>query len=280
MNNQMPLNASQKEDELSLWDIVNFLKEGWRCLAGGLVAGLVGAVGFVLMSPVQFEATAVIQPATVGMPTTTSTMKGAEVEPVAQTLERLKLATFYSEALVQTCQAPSALALTGGVTISQVKGNSLIQVSYRAPSTAVAEGCVNAVVAQLADSQAAMAAPLIKTMEEQLALTRTLLAKAESFQGQLEKRAITSSDGASLLMLSILSKREEIVRLEKSMIEQKIQLSAPLTQPVQLLEPIYAPEKAVAPKKMPVLAGGLFGGLVLGGLVFFVRRSWQALKAA
>jgi uncharacterized protein involved in exopolysaccharide biosynthesis len=65
-----------------------------------------------------------------------------------------------------------------------------------------------------------------------------------------------------------------MVRLEKLLVEQKVQLSAPLTQPMQLLEPIYAPERAVAPKKLPMLAGGLFGGLVLGGLVFFARRSW------
>ena len=281
MNNQIPIKTPKDEDEISLWDIVNFLKEGWTSLAGGLVLGLVGAVGFVVVSPTQYEATAVIQPATVGMPTTTTTTttKGAEVEPVAQTLERLKLATFYSEALVQACQAPSALALTGGVKASQVKGNSLIQVSYRAPSTAVAEACVNAVVAQLVKSQTATAEPVIKTLEEQLVLTRKQLTEAESFQGQLEKRAVSSSDGASLLMLNALSKREEIVRLQKLLVEQKVQLSAPLTQPMQLLEPIYTPEKAVAPKKLPVLAGGQFGGLVLGGLAFFVRRSWLARRA-
>lgn len=280
MNNQTQMNTPEADDQLSLWDILNFLKEGWHWLAGGLVVGLVGAVGFVLYSPAQFEAMAILQPATVGLPTTTTTTKGAEVEPVAQTLERLKLATFYSDPLVQTCQASSTQALIDGIKTSQVKGNSLIQVSYRAPSIAVAEACVNAVVAQLVKSQGAIAEPLVKTLEEQLVLTRKQLAEAESFQGRLEKRALASADSASLLVLSTLTKREEIVRLEKQVVEQKIQLSVPLTQPMQLLEPIYAPEKAVAPKKLPVLAGGLFGGLVLGGLVFFVRRSWQARKAA
>lgn len=280
MNNPMPLTAPQKEDELSLWDILNFLKEGWHWLAGGLVVGLIGAVGFLLSSPAQFEAMAILQPATVGLPiTTTTTTKGSEVEPVAQTLERLKLATFYSDALVQTCQAPSALALSGGVKASQVKGNSLIQISYRAPSIAVAEACVNAVVEQLVKSQGAIAEPLIKTLEEQLVLTKKQLTEAEAFQAQLEKRATSSVDGASLLMLNTLSKREEIMRLQKALMEQKVQLSAPMTQPMQLLEPIYAPEKAVAPKKLPVLAGGLFGGLVFGGLMFFVRRSWLARRA-
>lgn len=264
------MNAAQADDELSLWDFVNFLKEGWRFIASGLVVGLTGAGGFVLMSPPQFEATAVVQPAKVGL--LTATTKGSEVEPVTQTLERLKLATFYSDALVQICQAPSALALIGRVKASQITGNSLIQVSYRASSIAVAEACVNAVVSQLVKSHGAIAEPLVKMLEEQLVLTRKELAEAESFQQHLEKR----TDSTTLLAFSTLIKREEIVRLEKQAVEQKIQLSPPLTQPMQLLEPIYAPDKAVAPQKLPVFAGGLFGGLVLGSLVFFVRRSWLA----
>ena len=278
MDKNTQLNGPQDDDEISLWDIVNFLKDGWRWLAGGVVAGAVGAVGFVLVTPSQFEATAIVQPATVGMPTTTTT-RGAEVEPVAQTLERLKLPTFYDEAMLQACQAPSRQALSGSVKASQVKGNALIQVSYRAPTTAVAEACVNAVVGQLTQSQTAIAEPLIKTLEEQLVLTKKQLTEAEGFQGQLEKRVTSSNDGVSLLMLNTFSKREEIVRLQKLLVEQKVQLSPPLTQPMQMLEPIYAPERPVAPKKLPVLAGGLFGGLVLGGLVFFVRRSWLGRSA-
>ena len=266
------MNELQSNEEITIWDVVSFVKDGWRWFAGGLVAGAVGAVGFVLVSPAQYEATAVVQPASVGMSAIST--KGGEVEPVVQTLERLKLATFYTDTLVQSCQAESRQGLAASVKAIQVKGNSLIQVSYRAPSAAAAETCVNAVVEQLAKSQTTIAEPVIRTLEELLVLTRKQLTEAEGFQGQLEKRAVSSADGASLLMLSTLAKREEIARLQKLLIEQKVQLSAPLTQPMQLLEPIYAPERPVAPKKLPVLAGGLLGGFVLGGLAFFVRRSW------
>ncbi len=278
MNNPTQINLSEDDDGISLWDIVELLKEGWRWMAGGLIAGLIGAMGFMAISPTQYEATALIQPATVGMPSATTT-KGAEVEPVAQTLERLKLATFYTDELLKICQAKNLQSLAEAIKASLVKGNALIQLSYRAPSIAVAEACVNAVVGRLTQSQTTIAEPLIKTLEEQLVLTKKQLTEAEGFQAQLEKRATSSADGASLLMLNALLRREEIVRLQKLLIEQKVQLSAPLMQPLQLLEPIYAPERAVAPKKLPVLAGGLFGGLLLGALVFFVWRSWLARKA-
>lgn len=278
MNTYNQMNELQSNEEITIWDVVSFVKDGWRWFAGGLVAGAVGAVGFVLVSPAQYEATAVVQPASVGMSAIST--KGGEVEPVVQTLERLKLATFYTDTLVQSCQAASRQGLAANVKASQVKGNALIQVSYRASSAANAEACVNAVVEQLAKSQTTIAEPVIKTLEEQLVLTKKQLTEAEAFQAQLEKRAVSSADSASLLMLSALSKREEIARLQKLLIEQKAQLSVPFTQPMQLLEPIYAPERPVAPKKLPVLVGGLFGGLVLGGLVFFVRRSWLGRKSA
>lgn len=246
------------------------------------MVGLLGAVAFLLVSPAQYEATAIVQPATVGMPvttTTTTTTKGVEVESVAQTLERLKLPTFYDDALLQACQTRSRQALAGGLRASQVKGNSLIQISYRAPSTLVAQDCVNAVVAALVKSQAKIAAPIVKTLEEQLSLSKQRLADEKVFQAQAERRVSGSADGVSLLMLKALSKREDIIQLQRQLVDQSVQLSAPITQPVHLLEPIYAPELPVAPKKLPVLAGGLFGGLVLGGLVLFVRRSWSGRKA-
>lgn len=279
MNTHSQINELQDDDEISIWDVVNFLKDGWRWLASGLLLGLACAIGYLVVTPKVYDATAILQPATVGMPTTTTTMKGAEVEPVAQTLERLKLPTFYTAELVRACEAPSMQALAGSVNASQVKGNSLIQVGYRASSVAVAEACVNAVIAQLIKSQGSVAAPLIKTLEEQLHATQRQLNEAEGFQSELEKRAVATSDSALLLVLA-LSKRENVVRLQKLVGEQKVLLSVPVTQPMQLLEPIYAPEKPILPKKVPVLAGGLFGGLVLGGLAFFVRRSWLARKVA
>lgn len=261
-----------EDDEISLWDMVSFLKEGWRWLVGGVALGLVAAVAFVLFAPTQYEATAVLQPATVGLPTTTTTTKGAEVEPAAQTLERLKMPTFFTQELVQVCQVPPAQALAAGLKSSQLKGGSLIQISFRAPSVAVAQACVAAVVVQLAKSQAEIASPIIKALEEQLAVTRQRLSEAEAFQVQLEKRA-GSANMSSLLLWRALGKGEEVARLQKQLLEQSVQLSAPVTQPLQLLEPISAPEDAVFPKKTAAIVGGLIGGFVAGLLALFVSRS-------
>lgn len=137
-NDVTPLNT---EDEgLNLWELLDIVKSGWHWLAGGAAVGLAGAVGFVMVVPAQYEATAVLQPATVGMPTTTTTTttKGAEVESVAQTLERLKMPTFYSEKLLKACDVKSPAnpqqALATAVKPAVVKSNALIQISYRSDS--------------------------------------------------------------------------------------------------------------------------------------------------
>lgn len=286
-NDKTPLNA---EDEgLNLWGLLDVIKSGWHWLVSGAALGLVGAVGFVLVVPAQYEATAIIQPATVGLASTTTT-KGAEVESTAQTLERLKTPTFYSDAQLQACdvkaQANPRRALATAIKPTLVKGNSLIQISYRAESPAVAEACVAGVVAQLAKVQAALAEPIIKTLDEQRKLTKQQLDESERLQSQIEKRAMTldPSDAKfsqSMLMLNAaLSKREEISKLRKQYTEQTMQLSEPITQATKLFEPIDASDKAVFPKKTLTALGGLIGGLVLGGLVLFVRRSWLGRRLA
>ncbi len=270
---------------LNLWELLDVVKSGWRWLAGGAAVGFAGAVGFVLVVPAQYEAIAVIQPATVGV---TGGTKGADIEPVAQTLERMKMPTFYSGALLTACDVKTAVnprkSLATVIKPTVVKGNSLIQISYRADSAAIAEACVLAVKEQLTKSQDAIAAPIIKTLEEQQRLTKMQLDEAEKFQLQVEKRAMTldPSDAkfsqAMLLLNAALSKREEVSKLRRQYADQSLQLSPPLTQSAMLFEPIYSPDQAVFPKKTPTALGGLIGGLVIGGVLLFVRRSFVARK--
>ncbi len=271
MTNNPQLKSLQMVGDISLWDVIDFLKQGWRWLVGGGIVGLICSAGFVLVSSIQYEATAVIQPARVGVPTgATVAMKGAEVEPLLQTLERLKVASFFTPELVRVCEMTSAQALASSVKASSVKGNSLIQISYRSQSVAQAEACMQAIVAQLRNTQAMIAAPIVQLQEKQLEASRQLLAEAKELQIQIKRRMASSLEKTALLILDDLLRQEEISRLQKQVLEQSIQLSAPVTQSMQLLEPITV----VAQKKLPMLAVGPFAGLLIGGLIFFVRCRW------
>ena len=236
------------------------------------------AIVLAVFIPAQYEATAVVQPATIGMIVATTTTT-TTVEPVVQTLERLKLVTFYSDEIVKACDADSAKDLANSVKVNIVKGNNLLSISYRAETAALANACMNKIVTQLTQSQTAIAAPLIKELQDQQTSTKKQIDEAELFLAAGEKRA-AASPGSNELSTLMMLKREDFTKLQKLYHEQRIQLTEPLTQPMKLLEPIYVPEKPVAPKKLMVIAGSLIGGMFIGLLALFANRSWRRYKGA
>lgn len=73
-NEMTPLNI---EDEgLNLCELLDVVKSGWHWLLGAAVVGLAAAFGFVIVMPAQYEATAIIQPATVGTISATTRGRG------------------------------------------------------------------------------------------------------------------------------------------------------------------------------------------------------------
>lgn len=280
MNAQTPMNAPQDDDELPFWDIVDCLKEGWRWLAGGLLLGLACAIGYLLVMPKQYEAQALFQGAKV---------LGSELESSAQLIERLKFPTFYEAEQLRSCEitaAEPAVALAKRINPTVLKGTNILRVNYRASKSERAVLCLNAVMDRVIRVQNQLSATSLENAKRQLELTKVQFADAEKLRSTLEKRSMGSLDAADakftqtvLLMSTSILKNDQIAGLRKSVLDQMANLEPPATRPAELIAPIYAPETAVSPKKLPVLAGGLFGGLVLGGLVFFARRSWLARKA-
>ena len=97
------------EDEISIKDIVDFLLESWKAiLATGLV-GLLGAAGFIVFTPSQYEATAQIQMAQIAPNNNNnnnnnnSNPLGVNVEDPNLLMARLKLPSSYTEDEIKAC---------------------------------------------------------------------------------------------------------------------------------------------------------------------------------
>jgi uncharacterized protein involved in exopolysaccharide biosynthesis len=254
------------DDEINIWELIERLKSGWYWLVSGSAIGLIGAIGFLIFIPEKYEAIAVIQPATVGMVVATTTT--TTIEPIAQTLERLKLVTFYSNDLVKTCQALSAKNLTNDVK-AKTKSNNLLSISYRAHSPHVAEACVANIVIKLTQSQANIGAPLLRELESQQALTKGQIDDIERLLAHTKKREFSFGSNEMVLLLIL---KDELNKLQRLHREQRIQLSEPLTRPMRLLEPIDVQERAV---KLIACIVGLISGLLGGLLALFIARSWR-----
>lgn len=269
---QEDLRLESDGDEINIFELMEYLKSGWQWLAGGCAVGLLGVTGYLMATPAKYEASVVIQPATVSMNVAATP---SLVEPIAHTIERVKIVSFYSDDLVKACSAVSAKDMLKGVKVSTVKGANLISLSYYADSAAQAEACMAKIARQLNQSQIDIAAPLIKELENQRVSTKQQIDDVERFLAQHEKGLSSAPIGAVLLML----KREELMNLRKVYREQRIQLTEPLTQSMKLLEPMYAPEGAVFPNKLLTVIGGVIGGLFVGLLALSINRNWRRYKS-
>lgn len=254
------------DDEVNFWDLVESIKANWRWPVTCGTVGLMGSVLFLAFFPHQYEASAILQPASIAT-------IGSTVEPVVNTLERLKTVTFYDDDVVKTCEAVSAKILSQAVKASILKGTNLIAISYRGKSPSVAEACIVSIVEKVKQLQSQIAAPLLKELEGQKASTKEQIDEAKRFLFQLENRlnrSPTSSDSV-LLML----KREELGKLQKLYREQSVGLTEPLTQPMKLVEPINVPKEALSQKYLLTVVGGIIVGLIVGLAALFFNRSWH-----
>lgn len=258
---------------------IDFLKVSWRWLVGGAFFGVACGAGYALMTENLYEAMAIVQPATIGIPNpvnVSTTTKGVEIEQPTQTLERLKSPTFYGDELIKVCEKNSAEALAANVKASLLKGNSMIQINYRATSPRVAEACVSVIFNQISKTQAALAAPLTTRLVEQLDSTKQQLADIEPLRSQIATlmSRVSRSNLSPSDVAFVLYEREQAARLKNQLLLQAVQLEEPFTQSTKLLEPIYVAPNPVFPKKRQILLLSLICGLVLGGGVSLIRQTW------
>jgi LPS O-antigen subunit length determinant protein (WzzB/FepE family) len=268
MNQNMQI-QDFNNDEINLRELIADLKSGlhWIVAGGGL--GLACATGLLFLTPPKYEATAVIQPGIISTSSSTT-----PVEPNVQILERLRLVNFYSDDTVQACRVDSPKDLVNGVRASIVKGSNLISIAYQADSAGVAEICIAKIFMQLSQIQKTIQAPLIKVLEDQRDSTKQQIDVAIPFLEPSKKQR----DHSNELILEML-KRDEVRELKATYRELQIQLSEPFTRPMKLLEPIHSPKKAMNPKKLMLVVGGLISGVFVGMFALFIYRSWRHYRS-
>ena len=254
------------DEEFNFWHLIENIRSNWHWTVVGGSFGLIGSLIFLILLTHRYEASAVLQPAAIASFAPT-------VEPVANTLQRLKTVTFYTDEVVATCQAASGKNLLEAIEVKVIKGTNLIAVSYRGDSPAIAVACIENIVRHLIQLQSMIAAPLLKQLDEQKASTKKQIDDAERFLLQYENRlkpSLSSSDSVFWIL-----KREELDKLQKLYREQSVILTEPLTQPMKLVVPIYAPKDALPRKPLLKVFGGFIAGLIVGLVLMFFNLSWH-----
>ena len=252
-------------DEISLLDIYEFFRDGWKTLIGfsalGLFAGLV--IAFVL--PEKFQARALIEPASVGKKGKDDTITSAAVEPVAVLAEKMKVPTYYSAATIQACQlndvANPADALVKRLGPSVARNSTYVSLSYKANSPALATACLESVLNDVAANQTALAQPMINNLKadlesterqllstsaeqdfllkrnpERLSLAKSKVASAQKFIDTFSKEntplrsADPSFSPSAILLPALIAKNEEVKELERQIDALEITVAAKTTE--------------------------------------------------
>jgi capsular polysaccharide biosynthesis protein len=265
------------EDEISLKDIIDFLIESWKTILGVGLLGLLGSLGFLAVTPNQYEATAQIQMAQISANNNNNTNPlGVNVEEPNLLMARLKMPTTYSAAEIKACGLEGhkmpAESLVSMSKFSAVKGvGSIVELKIRMESREQAVVCVQALFENIRESQNQIIRPYIEE-------AKALLTKYQARLKEAQELVTRADKSGAALSAAYLANRDEV----KFLTDESIRLNTFVTvgdaRQAKLVSPIYASEAAVLPKKKITLMAGLLAGLFLGLLLVMVRKVWNNYK--
>ncbi len=276
-------NEMMQGDEISLFDLWQKLRDGWKAVAWGLVLGIAGAVAGIVLNPPRYDVTGVLQIGNVA---------GVALEAPEIAVQRIRQPAF----LIAVAEAEAADSLWSqrlranssgdrSITPSVVKGTPLLSIVATGETSDQAAKRVNLTVERLRGSHEEIGNPLIRKIRAEMEVTREKLKTAELEFAELAKVGTGGTGGNLLrdaqfapvaLVTSLrVQKQAEIFGLRQQLIAGENSLLPPATEPTRLLEPVVASEKPVSPKKSLMLALGAIGGLLAGVLWVFMSDAWR-----
>lgn len=272
-------NEMMQDDEISLFDLWERLRDGWKVIAGGLVLGIAGAVAGIVVIPPKYEATAILQIGKVA---------GVSIEAPEIVVQRIRQPAFLvavAEAAADTPWSQRLHANPSGdntVTPSVVKGTPLLSIVATGETLDQAAKRINLTVERLRGSHEEIGNPLIRKINGDMAVTREKLKAAELEFAELSKGStggttLRDAQFAPVALVTSLrvQKQADIFGLRQQLIAAENSLLPPATEPTRPLEMVFAPEIPVSPKKSLLLALGSIGGLLAGVLWVFMSDAWR-----
>ncbi len=262
------------DDELSLIEVVDFFREGWKqIVVSGIIGGSLG-VGYAYLAPSKYQASANIQVAKVA---------GADVEAPNILLEKLKMPMYYTQKTFTACgvleNKEPENAIAQSIKPVLLKGAPIISISYKDESTDTAKKCLESILNEIRTNQNALAKPVLEIRNNQLSNLKQKLDTSEKILKLLSsEKNISPAASSTLLLTTILSNENEAKDLRTQISDLEVLLAEPQTKEAFFTTPIYAPSARVEPNRSRiVLLSGIAGG-VLAIAYLLGRRVWLKIK--
>lgn len=270
----LKVSESLLDDELSLQDLVAFVRRNFYTLLTGLFIG--GILGLVIAFsiPAQWEATALIRIGQLGNAANAGNA-GNAIEPTLQVVDRIKNRSFQNDVLKNLGLSTSEndkLAKNFRNTLKvKLEKSDLVNLSIRGSSPETAKQNMSAIINEIESIHNKMLEPTVHRWQQELASIQSELDQANAKQERLEK-SLNGQTGslndknfsqAALLSNILLAREAEFKNLRdrKRMLEE--QLSPARTFSTEVIGRVEVSEDPAYPKKPLFAALGLFFGLLI-----------------
>jgi hypothetical protein len=272
---QFSLQEQINDSEISLMDILIFLKRSYKLIVLIGLLGVAASFGYLLIAPKQYQASAQIQIMKFAYGYTDSLSK-RNIENPALIIMRISSTARFMTEIAKSCGLESAedmkAFMSKSVKWTIPKGlEDVVDLKIISESPEVSIACVQAFFDLIKTTEAQILNQLIKEINTKLAGDREQLAKLKDLLVKIDKFNFTT--GAHTILLNDIS----ILSHKINALDDQVVLNTNRTS--SLIGPIYADNDPVAPKKYFILLVGLFGGLFLGLLIVFGRQHLLNLKA-
>lgn len=278
-NAELVTREDQGGVELSLHDLVAFIRRNLGTLLGGALIGGVLGLAMAFIQPLQWEASTLIQVGQLG----NAGGVGNAIEPPLRVVDRIKNRSFQNDVLrnlgLMTDEDDSTAKVFRDTLKVKLEKSELLNLTLRGMSPDEAKLHMSAVVNELKKIHARISVPTISRWHQELASIERELKQANTEAEGLAKSLDSQSNlindknfSQVALLSNILIMREVELREfhdQKRMLEER--LSPERTFDTNVLGRIEISTKPVFPKKSLYILAGLVTGLLLGALLLILR---------
>ena len=268
------------DSEISMIDILRFLKNAYKAIAIFGVLGIALSIAYLAITPNQYEASVQIAMAQIGAPAPNGTINplGVNIEEPALLIVRLSSPTSFTPESIAACglqdQANASLVVSRSIKLTPAKGAAnVVELKVFGPTPQIAQNCALELFGLIKTTQAQILKPYIEEAKMKLADDELRLEKAKEMVAKADK-------SGSAMSASYLSTHDEIRYLLDEISALKNGVTSNQNRATRMIAPIYTSDAPISPKKRMVLATGLLGGLFLGLLIALARQMVLKLKSA
>jgi uncharacterized protein involved in exopolysaccharide biosynthesis len=277
-----PIHSQQflaADDEISLSDLWRTLIQGWRWIIGGTIVGAAAAVGYLAITPPQYEAMVLVQ---IGQAGQVGQAGLAPVESLARVVERVMFPTF-KDAMVKKLGwsgDPRGVVYASSLKATIAKGSDLIELRVRGLTREDTASSLNATVEHLSQLHREVAQPAIESLQSELKEISAEARQAGKVMGELERAARFQNQLAprdrfseSMLYAQLFATNESRIRelrRRESQYREWISLTGKAVT-AAFAEPMVS-DAPVSPRKAQTLVLGALGGMLFGVVAVLFRH--------